>query len=106
MPNTASSTIAAIRPYSLAWTAHAPPTAASVATAANVTAIPMSRGSPLRTNGWSARAKTKGSTGRMHGLTNRQHAAEIGEDEEGHLAAFLRFQAAPALNVIATPFMQ
>jgi hypothetical protein len=68
MPNAASSTIAAMRPYSFAWIAQAPPTAASVATAANVTAIPISRGSPLLTNGWSARAKTNGSTGRMHGL--------------------------------------
>src|SRR5437867_8487674 len=31
--------------------------------------MPASRGRPLRLNGWSARAKTKGSTGRMHGLT-------------------------------------
>src|ERR1700716_4159081 len=49
-------------------TAHEPPTAASVATAANVSAIPANKGRPLLRKGWSARAKTKGSTGRMHGL--------------------------------------
>src|ERR1700761_7931892 len=30
--------------------------------------MPSSNGRPLRTNGWSERAKTNGSTGRMHGL--------------------------------------
>src|SRR3982074_3647834 len=49
-------------------TAHEPPTAASVATAANVSAIPANKGRPLLRKGWSARAKKKGSTGRMHGL--------------------------------------
>ena len=69
MPNSASKPIAAPRPYRFASTTHPPPTAASVATAVNVAAIPMRRGSPLRTKGRSARAKTKGRTGRMHGLT-------------------------------------
>lgn len=46
-----------------------PATAAKVATAANVAAMPTSIGSPLRKNGWSARANTKGSTGRIQGLT-------------------------------------
>jgi hypothetical protein len=60
--------MAIVRPYSLACTAHPPPTAASVATRAKVAAIPSSSGRPLLTKGWSALAKTKGSTGRMHGL--------------------------------------
>src|SRR4051812_18988769 len=50
------------------WTAQEPPTAANVATAAKVSVIPASRGSPLFKNGCSARANTNGSTGRMHGL--------------------------------------
>ncbi len=29
--------------------------------------MPASSGSPLRMNGWSTRAKTNGTTGRMHG---------------------------------------
>ena len=41
----------------------------SVATAAKVSAMPASSGRPVLTKGWSARAKTKGSTGRMQGLT-------------------------------------
>jgi hypothetical protein len=57
------------RPASLARTAHPPPSAARVATPAKVTAMPTSSGKPLRMKGRSARAKTKGSTGRMHGLT-------------------------------------
>jgi len=56
------------RPIAFARTAQPPPTAARVATIAKVAAIPASIGSVLRTNGRSARAKTKGSTGRMHGL--------------------------------------
>ena len=39
-----------------------------VAMAAKVTAMPASSGRPERINGWSERAKTKGSTGRMQGL--------------------------------------
>src|SRR5437867_5007349 len=50
-------------------TAHAPPTAASVAILANVPAMPTSRGAVLRVNGCPARANTNGRTGRMHGLT-------------------------------------
>jgi hypothetical protein len=34
-----------------------------------VTAMPATNGSPLRRKGWSDLAKTKGSTGRMQGLT-------------------------------------
>ena len=45
-----------------------PATAANVATAAKVTAIPTSIGKPLCTKGRDAPAKTKGKTGRMHGL--------------------------------------
>jgi hypothetical protein len=44
-------------------------TAANVATTANVTAMPMSIGNPLLTNGRSALANTNGNTGRMQGLT-------------------------------------
>src|SRR5206468_13029093 len=56
------------RPSSLMRTAHAPPTAASVAIPENVTAMPASRGAVLRVNGCPARANTNGRTGRMHGL--------------------------------------
>ena len=78
-------------------TAQPPPTAASVATAAKVTAMPASIGSPLRRNGWSARAKTKGSTGRMHGLTMVSDAAEIGQAEQDHGEGF-RCQAVGGLE--------
>ncbi len=67
-PNTASRIIAPTRPNSFARTTQPPPTAASVATAANVNAMPTSMGSTLRTNGCPARAKTNGNTGRTHGL--------------------------------------
>ena len=67
-PNAARSTMAAMRPYRLTSTAQPPPTAASVATAANVSAMPASIGNPLRRNGRPAPANTKGSTGRMQGL--------------------------------------
>jgi hypothetical protein len=53
----------------LARTAQPPPTAASVATIAKVSAMPTSSGSVLRMKLPPARAKTNGSTGRMHGLT-------------------------------------
>lgn len=52
-----------MQPYWLAATAHPPATAARVAKAAKVSAIPTGIGNPLRTNGRSARAKTKGRTG-------------------------------------------
>jgi hypothetical protein len=68
-PNPPSTISAAMRPYSLASTAQAPPTAASDATAANIAAMPSSIGTVLRQNERSARANTKGRTGRMHGLT-------------------------------------
>ena len=68
-PKKPSTTMATMRPKPLACTAQPPPTAARLATPAKVIAIPPSSGRPLFTNGWSARAKTKGSTGRMHGLT-------------------------------------
>src|SRR5690349_8044371 len=67
-PSAASSTNAAIRPYELRRTAHAPPTAASVAMPAKVTAIPTSIGSVLRAKDLPGFANTNGSTGRMHGL--------------------------------------
>jgi hypothetical protein len=50
--------VAAARPYWFASTAHPPATAASVATTANVTATPISIGSPLRMNGRPALAHT------------------------------------------------
>jgi hypothetical protein len=40
-----------------------------VATTENAAAMPTSIGNPPRKNGWSALANTKGSTGRMQGLT-------------------------------------
>jgi hypothetical protein len=52
----------------LACTAQPLPTAASVATPAKLIAMPSNSGRPLRTKGWSERANTNGSTGRMHGL--------------------------------------
>ncbi len=58
-----------MRPYWFAWIAQLPPSVASVAMAAKVSAMPSSSGNPERTKGWSARAKTNGRTGRMHGLT-------------------------------------
>ena len=64
----ASRTRAATRPYWLTRTAQAPPTAAKVATPAKDAAMPASNGNPLLRKGCSARANTKGSTGRMHGL--------------------------------------
>ena len=67
-PSTASTTSATARPAWFACTAQPPPTAASVATSAKVTAMPASIGRPLRRNGRSARANTNGSTGRMQGL--------------------------------------
>jgi hypothetical protein len=42
--------------------------AASEATPAKVSAMPSSSGRPLFRNGWSPRANTNGSTGRMQGL--------------------------------------
>ena len=51
MPNTASSAMAAMRPYWFASTAQSPLTTASVATPEKVSAIPTSNGSPLRTKG-------------------------------------------------------
>ena len=56
----------ALRPRSIQPATPAPTT--SIATSANVIAMPSSIGSPARRNGWSARANTNGSTGRMHGL--------------------------------------
>jgi hypothetical protein len=69
MPNSPRRISAAQRPIALARTAQPPPTAASVATMAKVNAIPASMGSVLRAKLRPVRAKTKGSTGRMHGLT-------------------------------------
>ena len=68
-PNTASSAMAAERPISFACTAQLPPTAASVATAAKVAAMPTSIGRTLRAKGWPAREKTNGRIGRIQGLT-------------------------------------
>ena len=67
-PNPARSARAAMRPYRLASTAQPPPTAASVAMAAKVSAMPASIGNPWRRNGLPALANTKGRTGRMQGL--------------------------------------
>jgi hypothetical protein len=67
-PKMAKSTSAAIRPNWLARTAQPPPTVARLATRAKVIDIPASSGKPLLRKGWSERAKTNGSTGRMHGL--------------------------------------
>jgi hypothetical protein len=72
------------RPYWLSCTTQPPPTAANVATSANVIAIPASRGKPLRMNGCPVRAKTKGRTGRMHGLTIVSTPPEISENQKPH----------------------
>jgi hypothetical protein len=66
--NAAKRINAKTRPYWLTRTAHAPPTAASVAMAANVPAMPTSSGRPSVRKRRSERANTNGSTGRMHGL--------------------------------------
>jgi hypothetical protein len=63
-----NSNSAMARPTRLASTAQPPPIVARLAMAAKDRAMPISKGRPLLTNGRSARAKTKGSTGRMHGL--------------------------------------
>jgi len=67
-PKIPKRTRAAMRPNWLARTAQPPPTVARLATMAKVTAMPARSGRPLLRNGWSERAKTKGRTGRMHGL--------------------------------------
>jgi hypothetical protein len=53
----------------LARTAQPPPTAARLATRVKVKAMPASRGRPDLRKGRSERAKTKGRTGRMQGLS-------------------------------------
>ncbi|MEI9886309.1 MAG: hypothetical protein WDN08_07360 [Rhizomicrobium sp.] len=58
-----------MRPYWLAWIAQLPPSVASVAMTAKVSAMPSSSGNPERRKGRSARANTNGKTGRMQGLT-------------------------------------
>ncbi len=66
--NSAITTSAIQRPIWLACATHWLPTAARLATTANISAMPISSGRPLRRNGRSERANTNGSTGRMHGL--------------------------------------
>jgi hypothetical protein len=66
--NTPITTSAIQRPIWLACATHWLPTAARLATTANISVMPTSSGNPLRRNGRSERANTKGSTGRMHGL--------------------------------------
>ncbi|MNV43957.1 hypothetical protein D3C71_1356930 [compost metagenome] len=66
--NTAITTSAIQRPIWLAWATHWLLTAARLATTANIKAMPISSGRPLRRNGRSERANTNGSTGRMQGL--------------------------------------
>ena len=80
---TARSASAAMRPYWLASTAQPPPTAASVATAAKVSAMPASIGSPLRRNGRSP-ARTRRADRQDAGADDGQNAAEIGQQEQNH----------------------
>src|SRR5580658_3167894 len=68
-PKIVSIASAAQRPQELTRTAQEPPTAASVATPAKVSAMPISSGSVLVANERPPRANTNGSTGRMQGLT-------------------------------------
>jgi len=63
--------------------------------------MPSSIGRPLLTKGWSARAKTKGSTGRMHGLMIVSTPPTYDRTNR-----IMVFQAARGVKVIATPFMQ
>ena len=84
IPNSASRISAAQRPTSLARTAQPPPTAASVATMAKVTAIPASKGRVLRAKLRSARANTNGRTGQDARADNGQHAAQIGKEDDQH----------------------
>ena len=106
MPNSASKPIAAMRPYWLAWTAQPPPTAASVATAAKVDRHPDEQRQSAADE-WLIRPREDERQHRQDARAeDGQHAAEVGEDEDGHLRAFFGVQAVPALNIIAMPFMQ
>ena len=67
-PKTASNAIAAYRADSLSATTHAPPTAARLVTAAKATAMLANMGRVWERNERFPGAKTKGRTGRMHGL--------------------------------------
>jgi hypothetical protein len=65
--------------------------------------MPSSIGKPRRRNGWSERANTTGSTGRMQGL-----AMVSTQDRLEQREAWIRLspQAVAGLKVSATPFMQ
>ena len=67
-PTRASRTSAAYRDTSLATRSHRAVAVATTAAAVNATASPSSMGATSRTNDRPPRAKTSGSTGRMHGL--------------------------------------
>ena len=105
-PNSASSTSAATRPYWLASTAQPPPTAASVATAAKVTAMPSEHRQPAAEE----RPVRPREHERQHrqdaGADDGQHAAEIGQQEQDHVQRAPRLRPSAGLNVSATPFMQ
>ena len=84
MPNRASSAIAATRPYWLASTAQPPPTAARVATAAKVAAMPdQHRQAAAHERPVRAR-EHEGQHRQDAGADDRQHAAEIGQQEQDH----------------------
>jgi hypothetical protein len=57
-----------VRTLRFATTAQPPATAARLATAAKAAARPSNIGNMPRLNGWSARARTKGRIGKMHGV--------------------------------------
>jgi len=67
-PNSVISPRATIRPWRFASTAQPPANAARLATVAKERASPSSIGKPPRLNGSSARARTNGRIGTMHGV--------------------------------------
>lgn len=71
------------RPYSLARTAQPPPTAASVATAAKVAAMPTSIGCAAK-EGLAYARENERQYRQYTGTDNRQRNAEIGKDEKEH----------------------
>ncbi len=63
--------------------------------------MPSSIGRPLLTKGWSARAKTNGSTGRMHGLMIVSTPPTYARTNR-----IMDFRRRVPVKVSATPFMQ
>ena len=73
-----------MRPYRLASTAQPPPTAASVATAAKVSAMPASIGNPLRTKRPVGAREHERQHRQDARAEDRQNAAQISEQKQNH----------------------